>query len=82
MGSTLRSRSDEEKCEKISLPSFEFKIHTNIAKEVEAVAKEIATLVKKGYRYSDFAIYTTCPEEYETLTEYSDGTEKFDLWIS
>ena len=34
----------EEKREKISLPSFEFKIHTNIAKEVEAVAKEMAEL--------------------------------------
>ena len=74
--------SDEEKGKKISLPSFEFKIHTNIAKEVEAVAKEIATLVKKGYRYSDFAIYTTCPEEYETLISRTFYANNLEIYLA
>ena len=74
--------NEEEKREKISLPSFEFKIHTNIAKEVEAVAKEIATLVKKGYRYSDFAIYTTCPEEYETLISRTFYANNLEIYLA
>ena len=74
--------NDEEKGEKISLPSFEFKIHTNVSKEVEAVAKEIATLVKKGYRYSDFAIYTTCPEEYETLISRTFYANNLEIYLA
>lgn len=74
--------SDEEKGEKISLPSFEFKIHTNVSKEIEAVAKEIATLVKSGYKYSDFAIYTTCPEEYETIISRTFYENNLEIYLS
>lgn len=57
--------SNVQNKEKIDLQNIDVTVYTNIQKEIEAVAKEIASKTKEGYRYSDFAIYTTKPEEYE-----------------
>jgi len=53
--------------EKIDLENIGVTVYTNIQKEIEAVAKKIASKIKEGYRYSDFALYTTKPEEYDKI---------------
>ena len=49
---------------KINLENIEFMIYPNILKEIEDVARKISKKISEGYRYSDFAIYTTVPDEY------------------
>lgn len=53
--------------EKINLENISVTVYTNMQKEIEAIAKKIASKTKEGYRYSDFVIYTTKPEEYEKI---------------
>ncbi len=49
---------------KIEVKNIDFMVHTNVLKEAESVAKEILKKVKEGYKYSDFAIYTTSIDDY------------------
>ena len=44
--------------------SFLYPILNHILKEIEDVARKISKKISEGYRYSDFAIYTTVPDEY------------------
>lgn len=73
---------NNENIEKKELKNIEFMIHTNILKEIEAVAKEIATKIKEGYRYSDFVIYTTKPEEYEKAISRIFYENNIDIYVS
>lgn len=59
--------SNMQNKEKIDLENIDVTVYTNIQKEIEAVAKKIASKIKDGYRYSDFAVYTTKIEEYEKI---------------
>lgn len=67
--------------EKEELNNIEFMIHTNILKEIETVAGVISSKIKEGYRYSDFAIYTTKPEEYEKIISRIFYENNLEIYI-
>ena len=68
MANNVFDLNDNEK-EKIKLENIKFSMHTNILKEVKSIADTISKKIKEGYRFSDFAIYTTNVDEYEkTIT--------------
>lgn len=71
-----------DKNEKIETQNFEIMIHTNILKEIEAVAKNIAQKIKEGYKYSDFAIYTTKPDEYEKVISRIFYANNLEIYVS
>lgn len=53
--------------DKINLENIQVVMHTNILKEIKSVASVISKKLKEGYRFSDFAIYTTNVDEYEKI---------------
>ncbi len=53
------------KKEQIDVQNVEVTMYTNTLKEIEAVAKIIASKIREGYRYQDFAVYTSVPDEYD-----------------
>ncbi len=53
--------------DKINLENIKVVMHTNILKEIKSVASVISKKIKDGYRFSDFAIYTTNVDEYEKI---------------
>ena len=79
----------EEKVVEKELDDIEITIETNKYTEIENIAKKIKNKIKKGYRYSDFCIYTTNVLEYsniisKTFEEYDislyiDGSEKIEI---
>lgn len=74
--------NSKENVEKIDLENVEIMIHTNILKEIEAVAKNIVTMIKNGYKYSDFVIYTTKPEEYEKVISRTFYANNLEIYLS
>lgn len=74
--------TSERKIKKQDLNNIHFMIHTNILKEIEAVAKIISTKIKEGYRYSDFVIYTTVPSEYEKIVSRIFYENNLEVYLS
>ena len=71
-----------EKKEKINADNIEFIMYTNILNEIEGVAKTISRKIKEGYRYSDFAIYTTKPDEYQNVISKVFYENNLDIYIA
>lgn len=59
--------SNTQDNEKINLENIDVTVYTNMQKEIESIARKIKCKIKEGDRYSDFAIYTTKPKEYEKI---------------
>lgn len=74
--------NEEQKKVKEKLENIEFMIHTNVLKEIEAVAKNISKKVSEGYKYSDFVIYTTVPDEYEKVISRIFYENNLDIYLS
>lgn len=74
--------SDNKGKEKIELQNVEVTMHTNVLKEIEAVAKNISSKIKEGCRFSDFAIYTTNVEEYDKVISRIFYENNLEIYVS
>lgn len=74
--------STNKKIEKINLENIEFMIYPNILKEIEDVARKISKKISEGYRYSDFAIYTTVPDEYYKVISRIFYENNLEIYLS
>ncbi|MEG1705549.1 MAG: PD-(D/E)XK nuclease family protein [Clostridia bacterium] len=66
----------EDNFNKIKSQNININLWSNMYMEVENIAKDISNKVRQGYRFKDFAIYTSAIEEYsyiisKTLYEYN-----------
>ena len=57
-------------------------IYPNILKEIEEVARKISKKISEGYRYSDFAIYTTVPDEYYKVISRIFYENNLEIYLS
>ena len=71
----------QENNKKIEAENMEVIVQTNVIKEIESVAEDIQKYIKSGYRFSDFAIYTTNIEEYEKTISRVFYENKLQIYI-
>lgn len=72
----------ENNKESILSENVNINIYTNSFREIEEVAKKIASLVKNGYRYNDICIYTTNIDSYEKLIKRIFYEYKIKAYVS
>lgn len=75
-------KNSSEKIQKININNIEFVMYTNILSEINEVAKIISKKIKEGYRYSDFAIYTTNTDEYQNVIAKVFYENNLDIYIA
>lgn len=72
----------EENKEKIKAENINILMLSNIRDEIEYIADVIAKKVQNGYRYKDFAIYSTNPKEYERIATRVFYEKNINCYIS
>lgn len=81
IANNLFSNAKEEN-EKIDLENISVVMHTNILNEIEDVANIISKKIREGYRYSDFAVYTTNIDEYKNVIAKVFYENNLDIYVS